>query len=123
MAISGWKLDHEERKKLLKRFPPRWPDVLADHITYVVYSHRHVSLPNQTSARIIGSVDDGDGVQAMIVEINGSTERPDGNTFHITWSLDRTRGLNPSDSNAVIRENDWLLFAKPVKINIHPAQL
>lgn len=31
--IIGWKLDRRERAQLLVRFPPHWPDVIADHVT------------------------------------------------------------------------------------------
>src|SRR3546814_9902597 len=49
-------------------------------------------------------VDDGEGLQALIVSIDGSTDRPDGSTYHITWSLDRSRGRKAVQSNDVIAE-------------------
>jgi hypothetical protein len=33
MPVTGWKLDSNERAQLLERFPPTWPDVIADHVT------------------------------------------------------------------------------------------
>ena len=44
--------------------------------------------PKDTSAEVIGQVDDGAGVQAFVVRIDGTTDRPDGRTYHITWSID-----------------------------------
>jgi hypothetical protein len=35
----------------------------------------------------VGEADDGAGVQALVVRIGGTTERPDGAIYHITWSL------------------------------------
>ena len=84
MAVSGWTLDRKEREALLERFPPRWPDVIADHVTLDSRARRQDPLPMPATAQIVGSVDDGDGLQAMVVAIDGNTQRPDGNTFHIT---------------------------------------
>ena len=33
MPVTGWKLDETERAALLERFPPEWPDIIANHIT------------------------------------------------------------------------------------------
>ncbi len=122
MPISGWKLDPKEREALLERFPPHWPDIIADHITLDTHPHRNDPPPRQTTAEIVGSVDDGDGLQALVVAIDGSTERPDGNTFHITWSLDRGRGRKPVDSVATIRQHGWRVLQEQVSINIHPVR-
>lgn len=120
--MLGWKLDRTERETLLVRFPPSWPVVIADHITLDAHPRCGDPLPKQTTAKIIGSVDDGDGLQAMVVAIDESTERPDGNIFHITWSLDRERGRKPVDSLATIREHGWSMLDEPVSIHIHPAR-
>ena len=31
--VIGWKLDRAEREALLRRFPPRWAQPVADHVT------------------------------------------------------------------------------------------
>jgi hypothetical protein len=51
---------------------------------------------------VVGVADDGAGVQALVVEIGGTTRRPDGSAYHITWSL--ARGRRAAESNDVIRE-------------------
>ena len=33
MSVIGWKLDKGEREQLLARFPPRYPEAVADHVT------------------------------------------------------------------------------------------
>ena len=38
---------------------------------------------------MVGVDDDGAGVQALVVEIGGAARRPDGSTYHITWSSRR----------------------------------
>lgn len=121
MGVIGWKLDGEEREQLLARFPPEWPDVIADHITLDSHADRSDPLPAATQAEILGGINDGEGLQAMVVAIDGSTDRPDGSTYHITWSLDRQRGRKPVDSNKVIAERGWVPLDDPVPIQIIPA--
>jgi hypothetical protein len=122
MPVTGWKLDATDRADLLTRFPPVWPDVIADHITLDARARAEDPLPNAQGAYIVGSVDDGEGLQAMVVTVNGTTDRPDGSTYHITWSLDRTRGRKPVQSNDVLARLGWRPFADPVPIRIIPAR-
>src|SRR3546814_13760953 len=104
MPVTGWKLDRNVRAQLLERFPPTWPDVIADHVTLQAGASANEPLPAQEAAEIVGKVDDGVGLQALIVSIDGRTDRPDGSTYHITWSLDRSRGRTAIQSNDVIAE-------------------
>src|SRR3546814_11792178 len=78
MPVTGWKLDRNVRAQLLERFPPTWPDVIADHVTLQAGASANEPLPAQEAAEIVGKVDDGEGLQALIVSIDGSTDRPDG---------------------------------------------
>jgi hypothetical protein len=83
----GWLLDEADRATLLSRFPPAWPDIVAHHVTLA--SKSSDPLPVPMSGEVVGHVDDGQGLQALVVAIGGTTDRPDGSTYHITWSLDR----------------------------------
>lgn len=122
MAVTGWKLDEQDRATLLQRFAPTWPDVIADHVTLDARATSSTPLPDEVSAEIIGTVDDGAGLQAMIIAINGSTDRPDGSSYHITWSLDRAQGRQPVQSNDVIARLGWRAFADAVPIRLIPAR-
>lgn len=122
MTVTGWKLDICDRVKLLQRFPPAWPDKLADHITLDAHADERDKLPGSVRAEIVGSIDDGDGLQALVVAIDGRTGRPDGSTYHITWSIDRKRGRKPVDSNRVLAEREWERFEDPIPIHIMPAR-
>jgi hypothetical protein len=64
-----------------------------------------VPLPRETEGFVVGVADDGVGVQALVVEIGGTLRRPDGSTYHITWSLGR--GRRAVESNDVIRDCGW----------------
>ncbi|MFC3215091.1 hypothetical protein [Novosphingobium panipatense] len=122
MPVIGWKLKPDERAQLLDQFPPNWPDVIADHVTLKAHASSKEPLPLQKAAEIVGSVDDGEGLQALIVSIGGSTDRPDGSTYHITWSLDRSRGRKAVQSNDVIADRGWEPLPVPIQVEIEPAR-
>lgn len=119
MHVLGWKLDRRERDALLARFPPAFEEAVADHVTLRVRASADEALPRPVQARLVGEATDGEGVQAMVVEIDGSTDRPDGSTYHITWSLGRGRAAK--ESNAVIRERGWRAI-DPVPVILKPAR-
>jgi hypothetical protein len=119
-SVIGWKLDRSERERLLERFPPRYDRPIADHVTLETEAERK-PLPPDATASIIGRVDDDHGVEAMVVALNGSTDRPDGSTFHITWSL--ADGRQAKESNAVIRDLGWQNLEDAVPVKILPARL
>ncbi|HVJ01563.1 MAG TPA: hypothetical protein VM662_05230 [Sphingomonas sp.] len=115
----GWLLDERDRAALLDRFPPAWPDVIAHHVTLA--SKTDAPLPTATGGEVVGQVNDGEGLQALVVAIDGTTDRPDGSTWHITWSLDRARGREAKQSNDVLRERGWEPVAPPIPIRLIPA--
>ena len=119
-TVIGWKLDPEQRKELLQQFPPKFRDVVADHVTLAAKVARDAALPCETTAEIVGRTDDGAGVEAMVVRLGGSTDRPDGSTYHITWSLEP--GRRAKESNDVIRERGWQPFDLPMPIQLRPAR-
>lgn len=116
----GWGIADATREHLLGRFPPHYRDVIAHHITlqHGVREDEAV-LPTATRARVIASVDDGLRVQALIVEIDGTHVRPDGSTYHITWSIDRLLGAKPVMSHAVAKNCPWTATT-PLEIEIVP---
>ena len=118
-SVIGWKVDRSERDALLERFPPRYAKPVADHVTLETGAGAK-PLPPDTNARIIGRADDGHGVEAMVVAVNGATGRPDGSTFHITWSL--ADGRRARESNDVIRDHGWQDFDEPIPVTVRPAR-
>lgn len=122
MPVTGWRLSEADRARLLARFPPEWPDVIADHITLDTEADAADALPTEREAEIVGGVSDGNGLQALVVAIGGTTDRPDGSTYHITWSLDPSRCRKPTESNNVIADLGWRPLDNPVPIRIEPAR-
>lgn len=109
MSYAAFVLDNDARRALLDHVPPKYPDVIAHHIT------EKFGIPKPTEpvrsyavhVTVVGCTDDDNGVQAAVVEVNGSTTRKDGSTYHITISIDRSLGRKPVDSNRVIKEKGW----------------
>ena len=118
--VIGWKLDRGQRGELLQQFPPKFRNAVADHVTLAFNAAGDAPLPQETHAEIVGRVDDGAGVEAMIVAIGDTSERPGGGTFHITWSL--ADGRKAKESNDVITKQGWVPFDTPVPIRLHPAR-
>jgi len=119
-TVTGWKLSRDDRKRLLARFPPKYENVVADHVTLRTGASPQTPLPRRPQARIVGHADDGKGVECMVVEIDGTTDRPDGSTYHITWSLGPTRKAR--ESNDVLRDKGWDALPAPVEVELEPAR-
>lgn len=96
----GWTIPKAERKRLLGLIPAAYADRDANHITHVYGAEADLLLPEIEIAHIIGIADDGAGVQAAVVDMGFA--RPDGNPYHITWSIDRMAGRKAVESNDVI---------------------
>jgi hypothetical protein len=115
--VTGWKLDRGEREALLRDHPPRYEEAVADHVTLEVGG---TDLPDDVRAEIVGRTDDGKGVEAMVVTIDGTTDRPDGSTYHITWSLGP--GRRAKESNDVLKERGWQELDYPIPVTLTPAR-
>jgi hypothetical protein len=111
----GWKIDPQGRAELLARFPPRYPRTDADHVTFG-REEETPDMPEADHAIVIGRADDGIGVEALVVEVAGTSDRWDGSTYHITWSL--AEGRRAVESNDVIREHGWSEIAGRPRIGL-----
>lgn len=116
---AGWELDEKDRAKLLRLFVPAYPDVIAHHVTYKNPVKPDAKPPKAVKAAVVGIADDGTKVQALVIEIDGDTARPDGSTYHITWSIDRAAGAKPVHSNFVIA-NQGFTAVKRAPIRLTP---
>ena len=119
-TVIGWKLDEAQRAELLQQFPPRYKQVVADHVTLRSRSHEDAPLPEAETGEIVGRADDGKGVEAMVISIGGTTDRPGGGTYHITWSLGD--GREARESNDVIAALGWDGFDLPMPVRLLPAR-
>ena len=119
-TVTGWKVDRVQRKELLQQFPARYGNVVADHVTLKAKASSSAPLPDAVVGEIVGRADDGKGVEAMVVSIDGSTDRPDGSTYHITWSLGP--GRQAKESNDVLAKGAWLPLREPAPLTLAPAR-
>lgn len=120
-TVTGWTLDREERARLLERFPPEYENVIADHVTLPVSAAARPFLPRAPqTARIVGRADAGRNLECMVVELGGTTNRPDGSTYHIAWSLES--GRKARESNDLLRDRGWEAITTPVDLALKPAR-
>ena len=120
-AYTAYVLKKKSRNQLFQKFPPKFPEKIAHHITKqfgVPSNTPHPSMPK--SIKVVGYASN-DKIEALIVEINGSTQRPGGGTYHITLSLDREKGAKPVHSNNLI-QNNWERV-DPITIQVSPQTL
>lgn len=110
------------RTALLNRFEPKYPKVVCEHVTYKFPAKTGDAMPPIVhDAHVIG-YQDGDGIEALVVEINGSTKRPsDGKLFHITLSFDPSE-KKPVHSNDLLAEKGFS-HVTPIAIHLEPKQV
>jgi hypothetical protein len=121
MADVGRLLHPDDRDRLLAEFPPAYRRVVAQSIALEGADPPDFPLPTETESFVVGVADDGAGVQALVVEIGGTTRRPDGSAYHITWSL--ARGRRAAESSDVIRERGWTATPERCRIRLEPKPL
>lgn len=118
--VTGWKLPSEERERLLERFPPKYERTVADHVTLNAGASAETPLPRQFDSEVVGRADDGDSLECLVVAVGGTTDRPDGSTYHITWSLGP--GRRARESNDLLRERGWERLDRPIPVQLDPAR-
>ena len=118
---NGWLIDPKTREALLARFPPRYRNLVLHHVTLHSGLPADAGLPDHTRGTLVGRADDDRGVEAFVIEIDGTTERPGGGTYHITWSLDRAAQREARESNDVIAQLGWTPLPERIEIELMPA--
>ena len=119
--VTGWKLPRDgERDRLLARLPPKYDRPSADHVTLQAGASETTPLPRDVDAEIVGYADDGESLECIVVAIDGTIDRPDGSTYHITWSLGP--GRRAKESNDVLKERGWEELDHPIPVTLAPAR-
>jgi hypothetical protein len=117
----GWEVSQEQRQRLLAIFLPHYPKVVADHVTLASGVAADREPPPATDGEIVGQTDDGAGVQALVVRIGGTTDRPGGGTYHLTWSLGP--GRRGIESNDVLAAGGWEPLQAAIRISLAPRRV
>ncbi|TWA84116.1 hypothetical protein FBY14_11872 [Azospirillum brasilense] len=113
----GWALPEADRARLLALFPPRYARTVAHHVTLAHGVGADHPLPTEREGLVMGLADDGEGVQALVVSIAGTIDRPGGGAYHVTWSLEP--GRRAVEANAVIARLGWSPV-EPVAVRLEP---
>ncbi|KKM77356.1 hypothetical protein LCGC14_1370960 [marine sediment metagenome] len=117
---TAYVLDGISRDLLKKRFPPKYSIFVGHHITHEFGVDKNASLPERATVSVTGYVDDGEGLEALVVRVNRTTDRPDDLTYHITWSLND--GRKPVEANDLLKRKTYTLIL-PIEINATPTLL
>lgn len=119
-GYNGYLLVNREEvlTKLRAKGLIKFDEVVAHHVTWQ-FGVENSLPPEPTNARIIG-IASNSKIQALAVSINGTSDRPDGSTLHITLSLDRSKGAKPKDSNDLFATGLGLLEPFAMSIQLEP---
>ena len=76
MAYTAYVLDKASRESLLRAFPPKFSDVIAHHVTvkFGVPQTLDVLTGFQQIVDVVGYAE-GDGIEAIVVSVGGTTKR------------------------------------------------
>jgi len=97
-------LDDEAREDIFWILTPKYKNIFCHHITVEFGIEKPEIVGENKSIEIIGYAC-GDGVESLVVSIDGEIRRKDGGFFHITLSLED--GRKPFESNKLL-ENGWM---------------
>lgn len=112
--FTGYLLSESSRQRLLSSFPPRYERFIGEHITEQFGVSKDTPPPAlPTEVKVVGHIDSGDGVEGLLVSVDGRTDRPDGSKYHITWSLSTNR--KPAETNKYV---DTATPVEPIAIDV-----
>ena len=113
---TAYVLSETDRTRLSLVFPPKYEKFIGHHITTEFGVDKNAELPKEDAfITVVGFADNNDGLEALIVSVDGATKRDCGKTYHITWSLDPER-FKPVDSNQLIESGKFTLIRGFVRI-------
>lgn len=116
---NAYVLTSDCRNKLLTLFPPSYPArVVAHHVTVQFGNVTAEDIPTGSEIKIVGRLDTSDGLEALVVSVDGEVDRPDGSVYHITWSLDN--GYKPADSNKMIKKLGYEKLDHKIPVEFEP---
>lgn len=134
VPYAAYVILESSREKLLESFAPKYPDVVAHHITHK-YDAKETDLPPiPQRVRVTGYHDSG-AIEVLVAEVDGARhQKRQGDEppryYHITLSLDRAQGVEPKNSNDVLQKivsqfGDAALdnLPEPVTVAVMPSLL
>mgnify|MGYP004047763979 CR=1 FL=1 len=138
-GYTALKLSDDSRAQILEAFPPQFSNVACDHITLNFGVDQSSPLPDgEHVIEIIGHAINKDGIEALVVTVNGQDTRKDGSPYHITLSYDpdknapasydlnkpvekrKERPFKPFHSNALISVDGYDPVVVDISIDTTP---
>lgn len=119
---TAYVLDDASRSKLAQKFPPRYSNFIGHHVTVKFGVPADTEAPDPAELKALGRVDNGQGLEALVVTVNGEKNRDDGSIYHVTWSIDPDSGFKPKDSNDLVKFRQYTL-TMPVPFDAEPKVL
>lgn len=101
---TAYQLSKKSRAEILSKFPPKFSDVRAHHVTVKFGVPKDQPKPHPAKIQVVGYATDDSGIEAVVCSVNGKTTRPDGGTYHVTLSHGNDR--KSSQSNGLLA-NGW----------------
>lgn len=110
MSYLAFVLDGKTRTHLLELIPPSFPDVICHHIT-IQHGHKddlaevlkvYHEYTNPTFEVYAFGKSDEDFAEGFAVMFNGMTFKQDFTLYHITHSIDRSKGAKPVTCNMIL---------------------
>lgn len=90
-------------------FPPRFSKFNPHHVTITYGVTQQEPLPQgMAQIEVVGYASDRKGLETFICKVNGTETRPDGLTYHITWSYDPKQGYEPKHATDIITQYGWV---------------
>lgn len=114
---TGYELTEESRNKLAQLYPPKNPTWLGHHITEVFGVKGDYPKPDSPdTVSVIGYLES-NGIEGFLVSVDGNVDRPSGGKYHITWSIDKSKGVKPLHTNKLVNNPQRI---SPIEINVTP---
>lgn len=104
-GYQAYNLTESARESLLKTFPNRFNKIAAHHVTFKFGASETDPLPSMAKIIVVG-YSFNENIECVVVSVNGSTQRPDGKTYHIT--LSHNNKAKPVDSNKLIEDKGYV---------------
>lgn len=111
----AYPLTIQDRQKLLLLFVPTHPVVIADHISAQALSTLHLVKEGAATGEVIGHADH-EGLQILVVSVNGVELTGDGTPFHISWSAEQD--AKTRESGAVVKRNGFTRFTQSIPLDL-----
>ena len=73
---TAYVLDNKSRRELSKHFPPKYPETVGHHVTVKFGVSKDAPIPRPAQLKVVGYADDGEGLEALVVSVDGKVNRP-----------------------------------------------